>query len=321
MRTGIVLALLATMLVFSLFATPLYASGSTSEAWVSGTFGNDSNASTSCQRTAPCATLSTALGVTAPGGIVFCADPSATIGPMPISQDVTIDCSATGGVVNLSCLGGDGIIINTTGINVTLRGLTVVGPPCAMAPVGIDITAAATVRMEHCKISGFSTAGVEVAPSSGNVVVKIQDSTITQNGAGVLVVPTGSASVSIGLDRSRIENNNGGGIHTDSSNGAITVDIADSTISYNVSNGFNVTSGTGTQNDMVNIIRTTIAKNGLVGIQTGGSHAAVLLNASTLDSNTNGATLASNGARIISYGNNQIIGTPGSGFTGSAPLQ
>ena len=72
---------------------------------------------------------------------------------------------------------------------------------------------------------------------------------------------------------------------------------------------------------MVNIIRTTIAKNGLVGIQTGGSNAAVLLNASTLDSNTNGATLAYNGAHILSYGNNQIIGTPGSGFTGSASLQ
>jgi hypothetical protein len=58
-----------------------------------------------------------------------------------------------------------------------------------------------------------------------------------------------------------------------------------------------------------------------IGAGDGGSNAAVLLNASTLDSNTNGATLASNGARILSHGNNQIIGTPGSGFTGSASLQ
>ena len=42
----------------------------------------------------------------------------------------------------------------------------------------------------------------------------------------------------------------------------------------------------------------------------------------TVDSNTNGATLESNGARILSYGsNNQIIGTSGSGFTETASLQ
>ena len=45
-------------------------------------------------------------------------------------------------------------------------------------------------------------------------------------------------------------------------------------------------------------------------IQSGGSNAAVLLNASTLDSNGNGATLASNGGRITSYGNNQISALP-----------
>jgi hypothetical protein len=318
MRTGIVLALLATMLVCSLFATPLNASGSTSEAWVSGTFGMDSNASTSCQRTAPCATLSTALGVTAPGGIVSCADPSATIGPIAISQDVTIDCSATGVVVNLSCLGGDGIIINTAGINVTLRGLTVAGPPCAMAPVGIDITAAATVRMEQCKITGFTTAGVEIAPSAGNIDVKIQDSTITENTAGVLIAPTGGASVVMSVERSQIENGTGGGLKANGSGGPITLSVSESSISQNGSNGLNAVSSA--SNVMVNLSRDVIASNGLAGVQANGGNAAVTIdNTSILNNGT--ALEAVSGGRILTYGNNRIVGSAGTGFSGPAALQ
>jgi Right handed beta helix region len=318
MRTTIVFALLATMLVCSLFATPLYASGSTSEAWVSGTFGNDSNASTSCQRTAPCATLSTALGVTSPGGIVFCADPSATIGPMTISQDVTIDCSATGGVVNLSCLGGNGIIISTAGINVTLRGLTVVGPPCAMAQFGIDITAAATVRMEQCKISGFTTAGVEIATSAGNIDVKIQDSTITKNGGGVLITPTGGASVVMSVERSLIENSTGGGLKATGSGGPITLSVSESSISQNGANGLNAVSSS--SNVMVNLSRDVIASNGLTGVQANGGNAAVTVDNTSILNNAT-AVSAVGGGRILTYGNNRIVGTLGSGFTGTTPLQ
>jgi hypothetical protein len=144
---------------------------------------------------------------------------------------------------------------------------------------------------------------------------------ITQNGSGILITPTGSATASISILRSQIENNNGGGIHTDSSNGAINVDIADSAISNNASNGFNVASGAGGHNNMVSIARTTIANNGLVGIQSGGSTSAVLLDTTLLDSNTSGATDVLTGARILSYGNNRIVGAPGSGFTGPASLQ
>jgi hypothetical protein len=92
---------------------------------------------------------------------------------LTISKSVTIDCS--GGVVL-----GDGIFgdpafnINAAGVEVTLRGLDIVSVPITETPkIGINITAASQVRVEQCKISGFGQAGIEVAPSSGNVVVKI----------------------------------------------------------------------------------------------------------------------------------------------------
>jgi hypothetical protein len=319
MRTTIPFALFATMLAGLLFATPLQASGSTTEGWVSGTFGNDSNAATFCQRSAPCATLPAALSVTAPGGVVFCADPPATLGPVEISQDVTVDCSGGGGLVILTCLGGDGIIINTAGINVTLRGLTVIAPECTIGPAGIDITAAAVVRIEHCKISGFSTAGVEVAPSAGSVDVKIQDSTINKNAVGVLVAPTGSGSAVMSIERSQIENSAGGGLKaTSASGGLITVSVTDSSISQNASNGLNAVSGS--SGVVVNLSRAVIASNGLAGIQANGANAAVLVDNTSILNNTTALSAVGSG-RLFTYNTNRIYGPTGTGFTNSTPLQ
>jgi hypothetical protein len=151
-------------------------------------------------------------------------------------------------------------------------------------------------------------------------VVKIQDSTITQNGSGILVAPTGSASVSVSIDRSRIENNNGGGMKTDTSSGAINASISDSSVSFNAGNGLNAVSLAGAVN-MLNIIRDDIASNGTAGVQVNGTNAAAIVNNTVLDSNTTGATSVVGGGRILTYGNNSIVGSSGSGFTGSASLQ
>ena len=72
---------------------------------------------------------------------------------------------------------------------------------------------------------------------------------------------------------------------------------------------------------MLNIIHDVIASNGNAGIQANGTNAAALVNGSVLDSNTAGATAVVGAGRILTYGNNSIVGTPGSGFTGTASLQ
>ena len=152
----------------------------------------------------------------------------------------------------------------------------------------IEVRGSGTLIIENCVFENFAngTALREIDPSDGAVNLVIINSRISNNAAGVLIRPlvigggiNMKPSVNATFDHVTVAQNSGGGIHTDSSDGPITVDIADSTISDNASNGFNVTSGTGPHNNMVNIIRTTIANNGLVGIQSGGSNAAVLLNA------------------------------------------
>jgi len=293
------------------------------ETWISAT-GNDANNVSGCQAAAPCLTMAVAMSATLPGGTVFCAGPALMIGNLTISRDITIDCSQGSAANPASCSNEtDAIDINTTGIKVTLRGLTIFGVDagsCFNQPIGVHITAAASVRIENCKIFGFSSAGVEVAPSSGAVVVKIQDSTITQNAAGALVAPTGSASVSISVDRSRIENNTGGGMKIDTTSGAINASISDSSVSFNSGNGLNVVSGAGAQN-MLSLTHDIIALNGAAGVQANGATSAALIDTTLLDSNTSGATASVEGGRLLTYGNNRIVGSSGSGFTGTASLQ
>ncbi|MGA8495686.1 MAG: right-handed parallel beta-helix repeat-containing protein [Xanthobacteraceae bacterium] len=294
--------------------------------WVSGT-GNDSNSSSGCQVTAPCRSLGTAISETTAGGTVFCAGTTGSalvIGSsLTIAQDVTIDCSQGTLASPASCNGGNGIIINA-GVKVTLRGLTIysVDPPsCFPGDIGVNITAAASVRIENCKIFGFSSAGIVVAPSSGLAVVKIQDSTITQNGSGVLVTPTGTGNVSISIDRSRVESNNGGGVKTTTAttSGQINASISDSSVSFNSGNGLNVVSGSGAPNTVA-LTRDIIALNGVSGVQANGGTSAALIDTTLLDSNVN-ALEAVGGGRILTYGNNRIIGSAGTGFTSTTPLQ
>jgi hypothetical protein len=74
-------------------------------------------------------------------------------------------------------------------------------------------------------------------------------------------------------------------------------------------------------NVVVNITNDVIASNGNYGIQSSGGNAAVLVNSTSILDNTVGATASVSGGRLLTYGNNRIFGSPGSGFTGTASLQ
>jgi len=291
--------------------------GAATEMWVSAN-GSDTNP---CTIAMPCATLSAALSAVQPGGTIFCIEPNFVIGPLTISKDVTIDCSGSSYAVPASALGGLGITIS--GSAVTLRGLAIYGtelPPSFVNTIGINITGNGTVRLEKCKIFGFTTAGIEVVPSAGSVTLIIQDSSITKNNAGILVAPTGSASVSIAIDRSSIDSNTGGGLKAVTASGTINGTISDSSLSFNGGNGLNAVGNSSAQN-MIVLTRDSVTSNGAAGVQANGATSAVLVNNTLLDSNAAGATSIVNGGRVLTYGNNSIVGPAGFGFTGSATLQ
>jgi hypothetical protein len=181
--------------------------------WVSGT-GADANP---CSRTAPCQTFSGAYAKTADGGIINCLD-SGGFGALTINKSIEINCLdvhagmlASGGI--------NAINVNTAGIKVVLRGLSIEGSGASNGNVGVNITAAAIVHIEKVTIRDFgfgnTSAGIKISNSSGNAEVYISDSNITDNGGatgggGVMSIPSGSAFSLVELRNVNIKKNTNG---------------------------------------------------------------------------------------------------------------
>lgn len=274
--------------------------------------GNDANTISDCSAANPCASFVQALALLGNGGELICLDNPgvARSGGIVPQMTVTIDCPGT-----IVPPAGRAFDLRPDTQAVKIRHLTFNGSGGATGAIGTP--GSGTLVIEDCVFENFGTVAPLTIQPTGALNLVIRNSRFFNNGAGIIIKPLAGGSVTATFDHVTITQN-GGGIHTDSSNGPVTVDVYDSVSSDNDSNGFNVTSGTGTQNNVMTIARTVISNNGLTGIQAGGSNAAVLVDTTVLDGNTNGATQTGAGGRILSYGNNRIVGSPGSGFSGGA---
>ena len=314
------------ILILCLSFHPAYAQ-TYNETYVSNT-GSDSHTCNSIAQA--CATFQTAMGKTAAGGQLTVLT-SGDYGFVFIGQSISIvnANSGTAGVVlsNNECGGQCGVINVGAGANdvVTLRGLVINGQGVSnFAPV--QINNAARVNIENCLILNGNPAGILMhpfavgQPLASNINVKIQDTTINSSATGIKITPVQGVTISAGITRSQIDNNAGGGIRADSSSGgAITTTISDSDIDFNGGNGINLVSGA--NQNIASIKNSVIAKNAAAGVQANGASAAILVQTTLFDQNASGATSVVGGGRISTYGNNSIVGSSGSGFTGTASLQ
>jgi hypothetical protein len=295
-------ALIAFFQVAPLSAAPV--------AYVSST-GSDANSCTAAQ---PCATISAALNQVDSGGQITCLDPAGvTEGLITVNVSVTIDCSGA----LLQSGGFNGFIFQGTNQVLKIRNLTFNGNAASANPA-IRWTGSGSLILENCVFENFAgSSALDIEPTGAfNLVVT--NGRISNSGAGVLLRPAGTG-ITATFDGVTIADNLGGGIKTDTTNGPINLVISNSTISHNAGNGLNAVAN-GQQN-VLELIHDVIASNGTAGIQANGSGAAVLVNNTLLDVNTNGATSVINGGRVLTYGNNSIVGPAGSGFTASTPLQ
>jgi hypothetical protein len=287
--------------------------------WVSAS-GTDSG---SCNTPAlACATLLYAYNHTEPGGAINCISPnfSFSSSTITITHAITIDCRDANFL--LDGFGTDAITVNAgSNDDVTLRGLRFDGDGSIDIPdlTGVKFNSGGSLHIEDCTFTNYSTAGVSIAPNTASKVF-IADTKIKANASGVLIKPSTGGSVAVSFNHLAITSNTGGGMKIDTTSGPITVDVTDSEISGNAGNGMNAVGGAGGP-AMFNIHDSVIAKNGAAGVQVNGATAAAMLDTTLLDSNANGATAVVNGGHMLTYGNNRIVGTLGSGFTGSASLQ
>jgi len=287
-----------------------------SRTWVSASTGSDSNP---CSRTAPCLTFAGALANTPAGGEIDVLDPG-DFGPVTITKAITID-------------GGDGqvasiILVGTHGINVlagstdgvTLRNLRFNGLLNGVSPgtFGVVINSAGKTVVEKCDIFGFSGGGIDVIPTNGTTTIKVQETNISNNGAGIIIKPSGGAVLNASIEHTHIYENGGGGVKVDgTAGGSSYVAITDSSISLNTSNGMNAISGAG-GNVAVDMERVVFANNGLAGIQAGissGGTSMVTVSDSILSYNGSAWSIV-NGATLLSFKHNQVTGP-----TGTPPIR
>jgi hypothetical protein len=295
---------------------PLHAASLLTYVSATGTDGG------SCTAALPCRTVGFALQVTSSSGQINCLDPqySGTGGSDLLTTPfvITIDCPGVvqPAVANLP-------LLNFGGTNevVKIRNLTISGS--AGGYPAILFTGSGTLILENCVFENFNASGagpaLDIEPT-GPFNLVITNSRISNNAAGVLIQPGTGGSVTATLDGVTIVENNGGGLKTDTINGPINLAISNSTISKNGGNGINAVGSAGGQN-VLQLTHDVIAYNSVAGVQANGASAAVLVNNTSILNNATGATSLIANGRILTYGNNSIVGLSGSGFTGNTSLQ
>jgi hypothetical protein len=284
-----------------------------SVAYISST-GIDGNPCTGAQ---PCASFDgAAQGLLGPGQI-NCLD-AAAINETGIglgNSPLTIDCV---GVYMVTFPGFGAFVMSGIGQSMKIRNLTINGSLGGYPAVKVNFSG--TLILENCVFEDIGTGPALDIEPSGPFNLVIVNSRISGSGSGVLLKPTAAGSINATLDHVTITQNAGGGVKIDTSNGPVTTDITDSVISNNGGNGINAIGNAGGQ-AIVSVKSSVIARNGGAGVQANGVNAGVLIAMTLFDQNAAGATTFVNGGNMFTYGNNQIVGSAGSGFNHTAGLQ
>jgi hypothetical protein len=270
-----------------------------------------------CTAGQPCSYLAAAFNnLNGSGGQVSCLD-------LPMIHDnsfnisvtvsVTIDCV---GLFPTSFVNVGALVISAPNEVLTIRNLTISGRLGGYP--AIKFTGSGNLILENCVFEDLAGgAALDIEPN-GPLNLTIINSRISNNGSGVLLRPAAGGSIQATFDHVRITQNTGGGLKTDTTNGGVTVDIADSVISNNGGNGVNAVAGA--SQNIVSIKSSVIARNGAAGVQSNGANAGVLVATTLLDQNAAGAVSVVSGGNMFTYGNNDIVGAIGSGFTAMATL-
>jgi hypothetical protein len=307
------IALLSTAtLAATIASTGAYALSN--RTFVSGT-GSDANP---CSLAAPCRSFAGALAQTSPGGEIAVLD-TAGYGAVTITKAVSI-VNEEGVEAGISVTSGDGITINAGASDVVnLRGLTLVG---IGGTNGITFNSGGALNIQNCVIRGFGTTGLDLVPT-GSVDINVSNTIVSGNSTGIALEPQGTAitvtgsfeqvqAIHHGIDGFRISGS--------SMTGSLLVIAADSLASGNGLTGFTALSAFGKATTTLTLVNGKAANNA-IGVDSSGNNAAVFLNGSTVSGNAEDGFIVTDGAVILSYGNNAITDTNNLGTLTSVPLR
>ena len=286
-------------------AVPVHASAAAQRTFVAST-GDDGNA---CSRAAPCRSFATAILQTNAGGEVVVLD-SAGYGPVTITQAVSI-VAPPGVYAGISVLAGTSGVTVSAGPTdkVVLRGLSISGQD---GVDGIAVSGGGEVHIEKCVVSNMADNGVFVFVAT-DTRIHIRESVIRSNGGAGLWVAGGTPVVDIAdsqfalnggagssgplpgivmnsgtLNAQRIgvdSNAQFGVVAAADTGSAVVATLSDSTISGNTNGGaVAASSSVGGGTSSLTFIRSTIARNGGVGVWADGSDPGMQVSLTLSDS-------------------------------------
>jgi Right handed beta helix region len=278
MRAQATFALTAAALVSVLATAPAYA---TREHSFVASYGNDSNA---CSYLSPCASFQQALSLTVSGGEITAID-SDGFGPLNITQSVTIT-GAPGAEANVpSVTNGSSVVINGSGIKVTLRNLTINGE--GLGSIGIEVDDAANVTVNNCMIENFYSA-------DGN--------TASEFGDGIYIGSTSSSALSFALINSTVLNNSNNGIAFEGApNGSANGIIQNVTVTGNGAYGIYLDSSDGSS-ATVAISNSRVINNYVgmtLGIEEGAGTLQVSIDNTIVNNNVSDGIDAINNVKVL----------------------
>jgi hypothetical protein len=288
-----------------LFVASLAGAVSPQRSFVSVT-GNDANAATGCSLASPCRSFGAAIGAVAGDGEVIALD-SGGYGRFDVTKSVTV--SAPPGVyAGISVFSGtNGVDINTPGIVVILRGLTINGQG---GTHGILFQDGASLLVENCAVGSMLGTGIRiVAAGSSNVFpsqTSIIGTTLTRNSVGVHL-NGGPATVT--LSRSSVVGN-GIAVEARGTLDAVnsTIEVADSTVANNQNGVLAFADVPGATIDAVvtGSVLSSNVNNGIYGSAVAGGTLLVTATGNAIVRNFNGVSADGPGTARILLGQNTI---------------
>jgi hypothetical protein len=287
-------------------------------------YGSDGNAALNCSPTMPCRTLGVAMGATDSGGEVVVLN-SAGYGRVTINKSISLIAPAGIYAGLVASSGQNAVDISGSGINVVLKGLTLLGQGGIH---GVSMASGQSLTIENCEVSGFTGTGISVG---GGADARILDTVVKDNQVGIRMTGGGRGAIS----RTRVLGSTGNGIEVDgtSASATVTIDrttvdgagglqgilakivygsgatvrvaVSSSMIANNVKGVVASVDGNGNQ-VAVDISRSTIAGNSGAGVFTTGSSGAAVISLTRSLVSGNGVGLYNDYGTLGSAGNNTV---------------
>jgi len=276
------------------------------------TSGNDTHTANNCSLALPCRSFDKALTVTDVSGEIVVLD-SGGYGSMTIVKSVVIT-SPAGVYAGISVFAGKtGVVVDSPGVIVTLRGLTINGQG---GDAGIDFVHGTRLIVENCEIANFggtSIAGIVVRAPGG--VAVIRDSVVHDmtGSTGLFVIQNASGQVTKLYAENVAVHNSEWGFYA---GGNANLGTAEAYLNHVTATGaasFGVTAdGSGAGAAFVSITNSAITDNdtGVLALSAG---ATAVVATSVLTRNATFAMSQQISATLLSRGDNTVYGNNGGG--------